>query len=321
MTNMCTDTKTLDIVGVTTGTLAAIFATITVIMLGAHMDAANFPGSNLNLAKYTTDGRYKDVDLDGQNVAVLNGYIVDATPGCNNFVHGVGGRDPANFNVCVANTETSADNVPTLDKTELLEWTGWIVAPDCIRSETDPSMCAIFGAYSGLSYCGQITFALLAIQTILFTAHSCIALKNQALKVAQKALGLKIVSVRALLKSSDKTTKTILGLTITWGIITTCLFIASMFAFQSFCDKIDTGLGRKVKYGAKKPGDTVQKGVVACATTGCVSDYWTFFTLFVSSFLFFGIPNLLISFGFLDVARRPETETETNDDSELKSFM
>ena len=307
-----TNTKTLDIAGLVTGTLAAIFATITIIMLGAHMDAANFPGSNLNLAKYTTDGTYQDADLDGQHVAVLNGYIVDATPGCNNFVHGVAGRaSTQNENVCVDNTETPADNVPTLDKTPLTDWTGWIVAPDCERSETDPAMCAIFGAYSGLSYCGQITFALLAIQTILFTAHSCIALKDQATKAVQKSLGLQTVSVRALLKSSDNTTKITLGLTITWGIITTCLFIASMFAFQSFCDKIDTGLGRKVKYESGS--------VVACATTGCVSDYWTLFTLFVFSFLFFGIPNLLISFGFLDVARRPETETPAK--SELKSFM
>lgn len=304
-----TNTKILGIAGVATGTLAALFAIITVIILGAHLDAVNFPGSNLKLAKYTTDGMYNDTDLDGQNVAVLNGYIVAATPGCNNFVDGIAGRHPAN-NVCVDNTETAAENVPTLDETELTAWTGWIVAPNCQRSQTDPTECAIFGAYSGLSYCGQITFALLAIQTILFTTHSCLALKNQAF-ATQKALGQKVVGLRALLKSSNSTVKLILGLTITWGVVTTCLFIASIFAFQSFCDKIDTGLGREVKYesGSKR----------ACATTGCVSDYWTFFTLFAFTFFIFGIPNLLISFGFLDVARQPDKESPGQ--SDLKSLI
>jgi len=169
------------------------------------------------------------------------------------------------------------------------------VAPNCVRSDSNPSECAQFGVYNGFSYCGQITFAFLAIQTILFTVHSCIALKEQATKAIRKVKRNTPMSNKEIFQHSDNMTKIILAVTIIWGIATTCLFIASMYAFQSLCDKIDTGLGRRVKYHTLT--------VHACATTGCVSEYWRFFTLFAFTFVIFGIPNLLIAFGFMDVAR------------------
>jgi hypothetical protein len=282
--------KALNIARGTFGSLAALAALVTFIVMGVNLDATNFPGSNLKLAEYQGEAAseaYFDEDLSGQSVAVLNGYIVESTLGCSNIVHGTGGLKSGAEDVCKASSDDATKN-----KVELWN-SGWLVAPDCERSATDPNECAAFSANGALSYLGQATFVLLAMQTVLFAAHTCVAVKDQAMEAAEAA-GQKGIGLVQLMKTSGKNVKATVGLTITWAIVGVALFIASAVAFQAMCDKIDTGLGRKVKY------ESVQSGVLACATTGCVTSYGSFFAQFVSAFVWFRIPYILTWFGVLE---------------------
>ena len=279
--------KALNIARGAFGTLAALMALVTFIVLGVNLDAVNFPGSNLQLAKYQAeDGNqpYHDADLDGQLVAVLEGYIVEPTLGCSNIVHGQDGLKSGAEDVCKAASDDATKNQVEL-------WNaGWVVAPDCERSDSNPSECAAFGAHGALSYLGQITFGLLALQVVLFAAHTCVEVTKQAREEANKSGPTQ--SLRKLLMGANKSIKATIGLTITWAIVGVALFIASAVAFQSLCDKIDTGLGRKVKYQGNSK--------LACATMGCVSSYGSFFAQFVFAFVWFRIPHILTWFGVLE---------------------
>jgi hypothetical protein len=284
---MVDHSKALNIARGAFGVLTALMALITFIAMGVNLDAVNFPGSNLQIAKYQgEDGNqpYFDEDMSGQSVAVLQGYLVAPTLGCSNLVEGQDGLKSGAEDVCKASTDDATKNQVEL-------WNaGWVVAPDCERSDSDPNECAPFGASGALSYLGQITFWLLALQVVLFTAHTCVEAVKDARESASESNAGK--SLKTILLEASKMVKATLGLTIVWGIIGIALFIASAVAWQSLCDKIDTGLGRKVKYEGHPK--------LACATVGCINSYGSAFAQFVVAFIWFRIPHILTWFGVLD---------------------
>merc|ERR1712100_882808 len=75
--------------------------------------------------------------------------------------------------------------------------------------------------------------------------HTCIAIIEQERELANSEEAA-ADSFAGVLMKANKAVKLTLGLSITWAIIGFSLFVASYFAWESFCDKIDTGLGRKV---------------------------------------------------------------------------
>jgi len=267
------------------GAIAMIHVLITFILLGAQMDAANFPGSNLVLAEYSaeTSAVYTDADREGQYVQKLDGFILADTPSCSNFLkHGSvdlikpTGADTSN--VCKASKEEAADNniLPA-------GWNqGWAVVQDCERSNTNPSECAPFGSSNALSVFGQLTFAVLAVQVILFTAHTCVSVYEQAKEG-------KTGSTVTILKAAGAKIQLTLGLTITWCIVGVILFAASLEAWVAFCDKIDTGLGRMIDNGTR-----------ACATSMCTYSFGSLFATITFAVVWYRIPHLLTWCGVLE---------------------
>lgn len=296
-------TKNLNIARGVFGVLAAIFALITIILFGANMDYANFPGSNLKLAEHQAG------DKEGQLVQLLGGWKVESIKidadgvgsGCSNFVEQA---SPPDADTPLAARDDSiilafgpdvigsklCKTTDDFDKNLNAGWNrGWVVAPECDRT-TDENVCAPFGSSSPLAWFGFLTFGTLAIQVILYGAHTCVELTKDALD--GKALTV------ANVKAFNKDSKVWLALTIVWLIIGFALMVVSALAWDALCDKIDTGLGRQVNTGTDAAPDMVR----ACATTGCTMSFGSFFATFVVSIVWYRLPLIAQAFGFLESA-------------------
>lgn len=285
------------------GILAAIFALITFITFGANMDFANFPGSNLKLAVYA-DGHPKE----GKLKEVLGGYELETIDnvGCTNFVEDTNTATDAyalDFtNVASDDNKLCKANDDSVEKNRIEEWSdGWLVVPDCKRT-SDENECAPFGASSPLAWFGFLTFGTLAIQVVLYGAHTCVLLVNDAKdneakdneakdKDAKKSSILKKLSNP--LEGFDRNSKIWLGLTIVWTIIGFTLMAIAAFAWDSMCDKIDTGLGRQVS-------DASGIKTRACATSTCTTSFGSFFATMVFALVWYRLPDIAQWFGFLE---------------------
>ena len=270
------------------GTIAAILALITFILLGVSMDSSNFPGSNLKIAEFPDS----DESRKGQYIEVFDGYKLDLiSPGCSNFVNGTGSlKSSADF-LCKAATDNANDNY-------VKDWNaGWIVAPDCERT-TDHHECAPFGSANALSILGQLTFAVLAIQVLLYGVHTILAAIEGEKKASLSDNGTPNKGTLAILRAASNQTKATMGLTITWLIIGVALFLASAVAWESFCDKLDTGLGRRI--AGSESTATYEAATPACASTGCIMSFGGLFATFVVSFVWYRIPHILCWFGLLE---------------------
>lgn len=264
--------KILNITRGVLGSTAAITALVTFILLGVSMDTANFPGSNLKIEEYSdTD------DRAGQYKKLVDGYQVEISNSCSNFVQ---------------KTDETPCNAPG---EEIKEWnSGWLVTPDCKRT-LDLNECAPFGTSNALSIFGQMTFVILAIQVVLFGAHTCVAVVAQEKELVAKS-GTSGKSTVQIMKDSSRTTKATLALTIIWLIVGFALFVASVGAWAAFCDKIDTGLGRKV--GGENYEDMDSKH--ACASVNCTMSFGSLFATFIFATVWYRIPHILVWFGVLE---------------------
>lgn len=283
--------KALNIARGVFGIFAAILALMTFITFGANMDFVNFPGSNLKLAVYESG------DKEGQLKQVLGGYELETIDnvGCTNFVEDTAGADASalDWGASIASDDQHLckANDDAVEKNRIEEWTdGWLLVPDCKRT-SDENECAPFGANSPLAWFGFLTFGTLAIQVILFGAHTCYLLVNDALKSGEKTLTLK--NAVSTLKDFDRNVQAWLALTIVWLIIGAALMLTAAFAWVSMCDKIDTGLGRRV-------GDASGTTTRACATSTCTTSFGSFFATMVVAVVWYRLPHIAQWFGFLE---------------------
>lgn len=273
--------KRLDIARGVFGIAIAICALTTVLLLGANMDTANLPGSNIKIAVYSEEPK------KGQMKAVLDGYLLQVPIGagtstaCTNVVHNNGSS--FSNKLCMS----SVAGKETSPREEGKPWSsGWVSALDCPRT-IDTGSCAPFSATGPLSVLGMTTFGLYAIQTLLFTAHTGVALSGGELSLS---------AARQLV--ANKSSRTMLGLAIVWGVIGFGLFVWAAFSFQSMCDKLDTGLGRIVQTS----DDASKAGSAACATSGCESSFLFLFMTYALALVWSSVPYVLVWFGVMESA-------------------
>ena len=210
------------------GLLTICAALTTFIQFGIYMDINNFPGANMKLKIYPNGSKA------GQYEQILGGYLLDISDKCSNFVQ----NSPNSHKLCMASGgHNSSENVNN-------KWTdGWIVAPNCARTDNEAD-CAYFGADQFLSWSGFITFLLLTLQVLLYGIHSLVALNTAA--VFQYAIASVPLFTKAEANELPVPKNGVyIGLTTTWMLIGIGLMGTSAFAWDSFCDKMDTGLGRR----------------------------------------------------------------------------
>ena len=180
------------------------------------MDYANFPGSNMVFL--TENG----TDLEGELVMLDRGqgYAVDIR----NTLAVTGG----NYGMGVKDDEI--EDLEILDSDGKAQGTarGWAIVPPCAKSDK-VSDCAPFGADAPLSGLGQAFFGVLAINAVLYSAHTGVELGKPKLANLMSKVNV------------------LIGLNVAWGILSFSLFVWSAVAWRGLCDKIDTGLGRAVK--------------------------------------------------------------------------
>lgn len=272
------------------GITIGLCALVTIALFGANMDAANFPGSNIKLKVYKGDSPKK-----GQYMAVLDGYLLEQEDidVCSNFVSN-SAEVPNPNKLCMSTTKDNPlGDLREGTTTDLQIWNkGWVSAMECAR-DIDTARCAPFSAWGALSILGMSTFGLLAIQTLLFTAHTGVAMTEGALS---------LTALKELY--ADTTKRIIMGVTITWGIIGFGLFVWSALSWQSMCDKIDTGMGRIVDNSVVGAGgeENGAGGEPACATVGCSFSFVYFFLSYALSVVWSTIPYLMCWFGLLESA-------------------
>ncbi len=284
--------KALNIARGVFGLIAAISALVTFILFGAQMDFANFPGSNLELAVHEggdKDGQLKQV-LGGWEIVTSTSVAVDDQTPCTNFVVFDNTNNKDSMTLTKADFQPAVQVCATNEK-KVEDWSaGWLVAPDCKRT-TDENECAPFGANSPLAWFGFITFGTLSLQVILFGVHTCYELTKDALGKDEDGNTNKLSFSAA--KSFKRKSKVWLGLTIIWIIVGFSLMAVSAFAWDSLCDKIDTGLGRKI-------GDDAATAVRACATTSCTLPFSNFFGTMVFALVWYRLPHIAQWFGLLE---------------------
>lgn len=279
------------------GITIGLCALVTISLFGANMDAANFPGSNIKLEVYPESSVKK-----GQYVAVLDGYLLElpddtAPTACSNFADNTQDGNAASEGGSAISNKLCMSTTKDKETGDLVDedqtWnSGWISAMECART-IDTADCAPFSAWGALSIFGMLTFGLLAIQTLLFTAHTGVAMSDGDISLST----LKEIY-------ANTTQRNILGITITWGIIGFGLFVWSALSWQSMCDKIDTGMGRIVDTSGAVPynGTVNDHHQPACSTTGCTSSFMYFFITYALSIVWSTIPYLLVWFGLLESA-------------------
>lgn len=266
--------KNLNIARAFFGTLAGILFLSTLIVFGANLDYANFPGSNMVLKVYP-EGDDNEGDLfkmpDGDGFALADNFD---TMCAHNFAEVTSGADgKINEKLCQGVKDDEAEALVLLDadgKETAGTAQGWTIMPPCVKT-SKLSVCAPFGVDSALSGLGQAFFGVLAINAVLYAAHTGVQLgKPESLQL--------------------NTSNILIGLNVVWGILAFSLFVWSAVAWRGFCDKIDTGLGRHVVDGAGQR-------VYGCATTYCTISYGGFMASFATALIVYNIPDVLVMFG------------------------
>jgi hypothetical protein len=258
----CPDAKRgLNITNALFGSIAAISLLVTLILLGDAMDKANFPGSNLLL------------DKNGlEFVNATKGFEVGEPAACSNMLN-ADVADPAAplpFVGAAKGLCKASDAANALNN----DWSeGWIVAPDCKREDDDETACAPFNMYNPLALSGATMFGSMAMLTLVFGATTCVSLLDGHLTMQA-------------LKDVDARSKAYLALNVVWLIVGFSLFAASAMGWLAFCDKIDTGLGRKSDNEAGTP-------VQACALSTCERSFSEQYVLFAVSLFWYRIPNVV----------------------------
>lgn len=279
--------------------LSAGLGLITLILFGANMDTAHFPGANIVLDSYQSEIANKtnyNVDLAGDLMQVFGGFQIKVPEQCTNFVGTSYDENNNRLQLRPKQLDATGDAeypcdyydtkenkyVPlTKHKDSTVEdarWRGWVVAQSCTKT-ADTEDCAPFSAVGPLAGFGAATFGVLAIRSVLFGAHTCVMLLADS------------VSFKNAVTSTGKQ-RAFLGLNIIWVIVSFSLFVWAAVAWQGMCDKIDTGLGRIVQVG----NDYVQ----ACATSYCNISFGGFFASYAAAMFVFRFPNILIWAGIVD---------------------
>ena len=156
--------------------LSSILALATLILLGVNMDYANFPGSNLVIDSYPED------DGSGRSglVKLVDGFKLKLNTGdCTNFKPLTNNPGNGDTKICASVDEDKAVALEIIDKegevtTDASQ--GWIVGAPCTKTGTLTD-CSPFGIGSPVSGMGQATFGILAINVVLFGAHTGVEAK------------------------------------------------------------------------------------------------------------------------------------------------
>jgi len=283
--------------------LIVAFGLLSIMEFGNMMDNSHFPGAGIQLDRYDK-GNNTDLIWD----SFKDGYFLEV----------VGeGKNDENASEC-SNFITPSD-LPTTYKqlcqgttNKTQEWkTGWVSAYKCDRSgENLLGMNNECSGWSGnISMFGMLSFYMLAAYVFLFALATWIEQNDGNLYITKYSIGDRCSCARHFRPDGKgKMTKdrvkgwccrntgerNVVWITLFWSIGGIILAILAAGSWVSMCDKIDTGLGRKMKIVDPESEDIVIPNGHACASIGCEATFGSLFLWYALTVAFILLPNVFM---------------------------
>jgi hypothetical protein len=274
------------------------FSLLSIMEFGNMMDASSFPGSNIQLDRYD-QGNNTDLLWD----SFKDGYFLEVVDQ---------GRHDENASEC-SNFITPSD-LPTPYKqlckgtaNATQEWkTGWVSAYSCDRSAEDllSSDNTCLGWSGNVSMFGMLTFYMLAAYVFLFALATWIEQNDGNLYKDKYTLGDRLSCWKAKKRPHGENTRgwccmnigerNITWITLLWSAGGILLAVLAAGNWVSMCDKIDTGLGRKMKIVDPETENIVIPNGYACASVGCESSFASIFMWYALTISWMLLPQVFM---------------------------
>ena len=287
--------------------LIVVFGLLTIMEFGNMMDQSHFPGSGIELDRYD-QGNDTDLIWD----SFTDGYFLDVVDK---------GLDNENASECsnfITQTQLSGATSGILlcqgTANATQEWqTGWVSAYKCNRGSDDTlTMDDTCTGWSGnVAMFGSLTFYMLIGYAVLFLLATWIEHNNGYLYIDEYSIGDRLSCGESFRPDGqDKGVKTkkkvrgwccrntgernVVWITLLWSAVGSLYAILAAGHWASMCDKLDTGLGRKMKIVDPETEQIVIPNGHACQTTGCESTFGSFFMWYSLTVVWMLLPQVFM---------------------------
>lgn len=274
------------------------FSLLSIMEFGNMMDSSHFPGSNIKLDRYdqgnNTDLLW-DSFKDGFFLEVVDQGLNDENASeCSNFI--TPSDLPTPYKQLCQGTANATQ-----------EWeTGWVSAYSCDRSAEDllASDNTCLGWSGNVSMFGMLTFYMLAAYVFLFALATWIEQNDGNLYKDEYTLGDRLSCWKSKKRPHGKNARgwccmnigerNITWITLLWSAGGILLAVLAAGNWVSMCDKIDTGLGRKMKIVDPETENIVIPNGHACASVGCESSFASIFMWYALTISWMLLPQVFM---------------------------
>ena len=286
--------------------LIVAFGLLTIMEFGNMMDNSHFPGAGIKLDRYD-EGNNTDLLWD----SFKEGYFLEVVDqGFNN----INASECSNF-ITQADLNVTSNGVLLCQGTtnQTQEWeTGWVTAYTCDRSAKD-----IFGmddtclGWSGnVAMFGSLTFYMLLAYAMLFLLATWLENNGGYLYTDEFNMFGDRFSCCTKAKRPDgrggeltnargwccRNTgyRNVVWITLVWAAVGSLFAIMAAGAWASMCDKLDTGLGRKISIVNPENELVVIPNGHACATIGCEATFASSFMWYALTIVWLILPQVFM---------------------------
>jgi|TARA_B110000208_G_C11778308_1_gene432892 hypothetical protein len=308
--------------------LIVVFGLLTIMEFGNMMDKSHFPGSGIQLDRYD-EGNNTDLLWD----SFKDGYFLEVVDLGQNDENA---SECSNF-ITQKELNVSSEGIllcqGTANATQNWE-TGWISAYTCDRGSDDilgmDETC--LGWSGNIAMFGQLTFYMLAAYAVLFLLATWLEnnggylytdafnMLGDRFSCCTKASrpdvrGGKLENVRGWC-CRNTGERNITWITLVWSVVGSLYAILAAGHWMSMCDKLDTGLGRKMKIVDPETEIIVIENGHACATVGCEATFGSFFMWYSMTVVWMLLPQVFMYyFPLLRIGPVVATAVDTGVDS------
>jgi len=290
--------------------LIVAFGLLTIMEFGTMMDNSHFPGAGIKLDRYD-EGNNTDLLWD----SFKEGYFLEIVDqGLNNE----NASECSNF-ITQADLNVTSNGVLLCQGTtnQTQEWeTGWVSAYTCDRSSKDllgmDNSC--LGWSGNVAMFGTLTFYMLLAYAMLFLLATWLENNDGYLYTSEfNMLGDRWACCRSTDEERQRPDgrggtlphargwcwrnsgyRNVVWITLAWAGIGSYYAIMAAGSWVSMCDKLDTGLGRKISVVNPENEMVVIPNGHACATVGCEATFASSFMWYALTVVWMLLPQVFM---------------------------
>tara|TARA_B110001450_G_scaffold211845_1_gene203598 strand:+ start:1638 stop:2891 length:1254 start_codon:yes stop_codon:yes gene_type:complete len=287
--------------------LIVVFGLLTIMEFGTMMDNSHFPGAGIKLDRYD-EGNNTDLLWD----SFKEGYFLEIVDqGFNN----INASECSNF-ITQADLNVTSNGVLLCQGTtnQTQEWeTGWVSAYTCDRSSKDllgmDNSC--LGWSGNVAMFGTLTFYMLLAYAMLFLLATWIEHNHGYSYIAEYSIADRLSCWKDKRRIGDETDtfydkpvrgwccrntgeRNVVWITLVWAAVGSLYAIMAAGSWASMCDKLDTGLGRKISVVNPENELVVIPNGHACATIGCEATFASSFMWYALTVVWMLLPQVFM---------------------------